>query len=107
MAGGLQHITWKERLRELPLSSLGTRTLRDEVGDRAVTCSHQRGSYTASADKRFSLTADHIAWAHGHNLQLGRFRVDITRCFFVTRNSAAGSGDTQDSALWEQSSKKL
>ncbi|KAK4827711.1 hypothetical protein QYF61_020989 [Mycteria americana] len=56
--------------------------LRDKV--RGLSCNPQPPEgHTDSA-----ATCDHdITWAHSHNLQLGRFRVDISRCFFIMRST--------------------
>lgn len=91
MVGGLQHITYEKRLRELALFSLGKRTLRGKAGRSSCNPQPPEGQLHSTA-KLSSLVTDDITWAHSHNLQLGRFRVGISRCFFITRSSAASSG---------------
>lgn len=75
-------------------------------GDQAATHKHLKSSYTDSAAKLSSFMTNDITWVHSNNLQLGRLRADISSSSSLLRSSAASSEGTQDSWVWEQSSKK-
>ena len=77
----LQHLSYKERLRELALFSLEKRRLWEDL---TAAFQYLKGAYRKDGDNNFSKACDRTR-SNGFKLREGRFRLDIRKKFFTMR----------------------
>ncbi|KFV90313.1 hypothetical protein N327_12568, partial [Fulmarus glacialis] len=82
MIRGMEHLSYKEKLRELGLFSLEKRRL---WGDLIVVFQYLKGAYKKDGDKLFSRACCDRARGNGFKLKEGRFRLDRRKKFFTVR----------------------
>jgi len=82
MIRGLEHLSYKESLRELVLFSLEKRRLR---GDLTAALQCLEGVYRKDGDKNFSRACCDRTRSNGFKLRECRFRLDIRKNFFTMR----------------------
>jgi len=79
---GPEHLSCKDRLRELGLFSLEKRRLR---GDLTVAFQYLEGAYRKDGDNLCSEACCDRTRSNGFKLREGRFRLDIRKKFFTMR----------------------
>ena len=83
MIRGLEHLPYKDRLRELGLFSLEKRRLQ---GDLITAFQCLKGAYTQEAlFQLFEWVNNNSTKGNGFKLKEGRFRLNIRRKFFTER----------------------
>jgi len=82
MIRGLEHLSYKERLKELGLFSLEKRRLQADLTE-AFQCI--KGAYRKDGDRRFSRASNDRTMDNGFKVKEGRFRLDIRKKFFTMR----------------------
>jgi len=80
MIQGLEHLSCKERLRELGLFSLGKRRL---WGDLTVAFQYSKGTYRKDGVNLFSKACCDRTRRNGFKLREGRFRLVVREKFFT------------------------
>ena len=81
MIRGLQHLPYKDRLRELRLLSLEKGRLR---GDLSAAFQDLKGAYKQEGRQLFERVDNSRTWGNGLKLKEGRLRVDVRgKCFTV------------------------
>jgi len=83
MIGGMEHLFYEERLRELGLFSLEKRRLQ---GCRLIAgLQYLKGTYRKDGENLFIKACCDRTRSNGFKLREGRFRLDIRKKFFTMR----------------------
>ena len=78
----MEHLSYKDRLRELGLFILEKKRLQ---GDLIAAFQCLKGSYRKEGDRLFSRVCGDRTRGNGFKLKEGRFRLDIRKKFFTVR----------------------
>jgi len=82
MIRGLEHLSYKDRLRELGLFSLEKRRLR---ADLLAAFQYMKGAYRKDGEGLFTRVCSDRTRGNGSKLKEGRFRLDIRKNYFTMR----------------------
>jgi len=82
MTGGLEHLSYEKRLRELGLFSLQKRRL---WGDLIAALQYLVGAYRKDGENVFRRACCDRTRTNGFKLREGRFRLDIRKKVFTLR----------------------
>ncbi|PKU47776.1 hypothetical protein llap_1885 [Limosa lapponica baueri] len=80
MIRGLEHLSYKDRLRELGLFSLEKRKL---PGDIIAAFQYLKRAYRKAGEGLFTRSCSDRTQSNGFKLEEGRFRLDIRKKFFT------------------------
>jgi len=79
---GIEHLPYKDRLRELGLFRLQKRRLR---GDPIAAFQYLKGAYRKAREGLFITACSDRMMGNGFKVEKGRFRLDIRKKFFSVR----------------------
>jgi len=78
----MEHLSYKDRLKELRLFRLEKRRLQ---GDPIAAFQYLKGSYRKKGDRHFSMVCDDRTKENGFKFKEGRLRLDIRKKSFTVR----------------------
>jgi len=82
MIGGLEHLSYEDRMRELGLFSLEKRRL---WGDLTAAFQYPKGDYKQEGNELLTRVDSDKTRKNGFKLKEGRFRLDVRGKFFTER----------------------
>ncbi|GAB0189145.1 mitochondrial enolase superfamily member 1 [Grus japonensis] len=82
LTGGMEHLSYEDRLRELGLFSLEKRRLQ---GDLIVAFQYLKGAYRKDGEGLFIRECSDRTRGNGCKLKEGGFRLDVRKKFFTVR----------------------
>jgi len=80
MSRGMEHLSYKKRLRQLGLFSLEKRMLQ---GHLLAAFQYLKGAYKKAGEGLFTGACRDRTWGNGFKLKEGRFRLAIGKKFFT------------------------
>ncbi|GAB0181764.1 hypothetical protein GRJ2_000641700 [Grus japonensis] len=86
LTGGMEHLSYEDRLRELGLFNLEKRRLQ---GDLTAAFQYIKGAYKKDGERFFTKACSDRTRGNGFKLKEGKFRLDIKKKFFKNKGGEA------------------